>query len=89
MLLTAGASCDALSHPDGQTALIKAAQYNAPECIERLCRHGADVDVQDTNGRTALHYAARAGSTRCLEELLAAGALKEPVPTEFQRAPRE
>ena len=75
VLLTAGASCDALSHPDGQTALIKAAQYNAPECIERLCRHGADVDVQDTNGRTALHYAARAGSTRCLEELLAAGAL--------------
>ena len=75
VLLTAGASCDVLSHPDGQTALIKAAQYNAPECIERLCRHGADVDVQDTNGRTALHYAARAGSTRSLEALLAAGAL--------------
>ena len=56
----------------GQTPLMKAAEYKAPACIQRLVDAGADITIRDSDGRTAFHFACQGGSEECLRVLVEA-----------------
>ncbi|RYG46872.1 hypothetical protein EON79_08960 [bacterium] len=57
MHLESGAPVDWIE-PDGETALIFAAQKGDEDMLELLIEFGADPNIQDRKGRTALHRAA-------------------------------
>ena len=74
--LLLGAGADA-SHtePNGETHLMRAAEVGVLPVVEQLLKHGARVDVRDSNyGQTALMFAARAGHANIVSALLAHGA---------------
>jgi ankyrin repeat protein len=56
LLLAHGAPIDALDG-DGDTALIRAAIYDAENAVEVLLTHGADRRVRNRDGKTALDIA--------------------------------
>jgi ankyrin repeat protein len=59
----------------GQTALLAAIGHNAPDEVQLLLQHGADVNKPDDAGWSPLHYAAWFGtSTVILQALLDRGA---------------
>ncbi|KAK2139767.1 hypothetical protein NP493_6213g00000 [Ridgeia piscesae] len=58
----------------GKTALIYAAEQNAPTILRLLLDAGATVDLTDAWGRTALHFAVRRAGRKAVELLLSAGA---------------
>ena len=58
----------------GKTALIYAAEQNAPTIMRLLLDTGATVDLTDAWGRTALHFAVRRAGRKAVELLLSAGA---------------
>uniref|UniRef100_A0A9W3H7U5 Ankyrin repeat domain-containing protein 30B-like n=1 Tax=Camelus bactrianus TaxID=9837 RepID=A0A9W3H7U5_CAMBA len=53
-----------------RTALIKAVQCEAEECVDILLKSGANVNAADVLGNTALHYAARLDTASIAEKLL-------------------
>src|SRR3972149_2327132 len=55
--------------PDGDTALIKAAQWGYQEIVELLLGKGASVNVKDSYGETALMKAAEHGHIKTVESL--------------------
>jgi hypothetical protein len=56
----------------GRTALIVAAEYDAPEMVRLLLARRADVHAATDDGRTALHFAAAAGNVATVRFLLSA-----------------
>lgn len=48
----------------GNTALMEAAKFNAPEFAKILIEKGADKSIKDSRGKTAKDYAADRKSTR-------------------------
>ncbi len=74
ILLRAGANASH-AEPSGETALMMAAQVGVLPVVTLLLKHGAQVDVRDSNyGQTALMFAARAGHADVVAALLARGA---------------
>ncbi len=75
-MLADGVSIDARDE-DGRTALMHAvlAEDADPEMIGFLTRHGADVNIEDTDQKwTALHFAARDQRAAIVRVLLDTGA---------------
>jgi ankyrin repeat protein len=73
-LLSAGASPDVMT-ATGVTALHFAAMANAPELVNALVEHGADLNVPDAyQGRTPLIFAASGDAVDAISALLVAGA---------------
>ena len=58
----------------GLTLLMGAARYGHERVVELLLRHGAEINLQDSNGGTALMLAARNGHERVVELLIRRGA---------------
>ncbi|KAI0236844.1 hypothetical protein LSAT2_012613 [Lamellibrachia satsuma] len=58
----------------GKTALMYAAEHNAPAVVLLLLDYGATVDLTDASGRTALHFAVRRACLKTVELLMSAGA---------------
>ena len=58
----------------GKTALMYAAEHNAPAVVLLLLDGGATVDLIDAWGRTALHFAVRRACLKTVELLLSSGA---------------
>lgn len=61
---------------------------SSPQCIEVLCKNGADIDAFNTYGAQAIHLAATHGWLKNLEVLLSMGAhvdaLTEPINEDVQ-----
>ncbi|MCP4152398.1 MAG: hypothetical protein GY757_31965 [bacterium] len=77
LLVTVGADINLGTKDDGSTALMGAADFNAPGIIDILCENGAEIDAQDTNGETALIRGVRFSHPAVVENLLERGANKE------------
>jgi ankyrin repeat protein len=60
LLLKHGATIDPVA--EDETPFLIAVKTSHFAAAERLLRHGADVNFQDSKGRTALHYALRKDS---------------------------
>ena len=76
LLIEAGADVNAqtgTNENDG-TALIFAAQSQAPECLKSLIAAGADLNKQGRNGNTTLVEAIEANDDQCVELLIKSGA---------------
>ena len=59
----------------GQTALMRAAEYQRAEVVTLLLENGADVNVKSNrNRRTAMMEAASAGNLAIIKQLAARGA---------------
>ncbi|WP_428898000.1 Ankyrin repeat [Parelusimicrobium proximum] len=58
LLLSYHAKPDTIGGPDDSTALIYAAKYNKPKCVELLMAKKADINIKNKNGETALYWAA-------------------------------
>ena len=56
------------------SALHCAASRGHSDCVDRLKKLGAEVNVADTNGCTALFYAITLGNKECTRLLLKYGA---------------
>ncbi|KAB1275630.1 putative ankyrin repeat domain-containing protein 20A5 [Camelus dromedarius] len=69
LLLERGCQVDAQDRKK-RTALIKAVQCEAEECVDILLKSGANVNAADVLGNTALHYAARLDTASIAEKLL-------------------
>lgn len=72
-LLRQGADVSA-SHPDGGTALIKAAARDRRDVVQALLTAGAKVDGSDVEGWTALMWSSEYGRIEIVNLLLASGA---------------
>jgi len=72
-LIKKASNIDAL-HRTGQSPLMRAAQWNYPECIFLLFDAGAAIDQQNRSRRTAATMAALEGNEACLRALIERGA---------------
>ena len=61
MLLAAGCSVD-LPTNDGETPLMRAAQFNRAGIVKLLLEAGADKALVCDDGKTALRYAEQSGN---------------------------
>ncbi|MFO0578287.1 MAG: ankyrin repeat domain-containing protein [Polyangia bacterium] len=59
---------------DAKPALLAAARLADAGYVERIVRHGVDVNLRDAQGRTALHHAASLGNLGVVQKLLQVGA---------------
>lgn len=69
LFITAGIDLE-YRDPDGNTAVIVAAQHPDPALLKVLLKHGAEVNTYNNAGDTALIVAARAGHFKTVEALL-------------------
>eukprot|EP00887_Chlorella_sp_A99_P003716 scaffold7.g3716.t1 len=76
-----GASPNARSGPQGETALHEACRHGHLDVIATLLKRGADAAARDTRGNTPAHVAASAGQLPALAALLQA---KRPPSTELR-----
>jgi len=72
--LTHGAKVDHQSGGSGTTALMSAARHGYGRVVAGLLRHGADINLQNSNGDTALILAALYNRPTIVIRLLRAGA---------------
>lgn len=79
LLIERGANVSMMSDDRGNTPLMEAAVRGDTETVERLLRHGADVNLQSKNGQTALMLAVGEGFTDAVRLLLENGADITPV----------
>lgn len=75
--LDAGMAVD-VTDPEGNTALLLAAESGQGYIVEELLRRGARADQIDLKGNTPLMMAARSGNVQALQALLEAGADTSP-----------
>ncbi len=74
LLLTYGASINAVSRDRGNTALMDAASIPNEEIVSDLIHGGADLDVRSKNGQTALMLAVGQNDFKTSDLILRAGA---------------
>ncbi len=74
LLLSRGASIDAVSDDRGNTALMDAAAEGMKSIVIRLIKAGANIDQKSKNGQTALILAVGQKNFRIAELLIEAGA---------------
>jgi len=86
VLLKCRADKNATTIPDNQTALMKAAAYNAAACVEQLLRARCDATAVDGDGRTALHHAAKNKATLCVQLLISSGVPVDVLDSHNQKA---
>lgn len=79
LLLSLGASVEALENVNGFTPLMSAARAGEIGSVALLLRFGANVQLTDNHGRTPLHIACEFGSVEAVKELLHAGASVEAL----------
>jgi len=56
-LVQNSSNLNAVTRPDGNTALHYCVIYNRPECMKLLLRSKADYSIKNSNGKTALDIA--------------------------------
>ena len=71
--LAAGTDVDLKDAKWGNTPLIHASYHGRQKMIDRLVRHGANLDAQSNNGWTALHVAVGQEHHEVVGQLLRAG----------------
>lgn len=64
---------------DGETALMKAADANKPECVDVLMSRTNDLRKTTPKGMTALMFAAATDATECIKKLIPAEAKMRDV----------
>ncbi len=72
-LLQAGIHIDAVTTPNGQTSLHRAASEGLEDMVTFLIGQGAAVDARNVNERSVLHLASYDGQVAVIEQLIAAG----------------
>ena len=76
LLLSSGASLDAVDANMNATALHAASYLGHPEVMKLLVKHGIDLNIQGPyNGYTALHDAVLQNNTQFITEKLVIGKL--------------
>ena len=74
-LISKGAKVDELpSDSDGKTALHLAAEFDYPDVIRVLVKHGAQINARGNDRETPLHTAVSCGSPLAIRVLLELGA---------------
>ena len=74
-LISKGAKVDELpSDSDGKTALHLAAEFDYPDVIRVLVKHGAHINARGNDRETPLHTAVSRGSSLAIRVLLELGA---------------
>ena len=71
-LIAHGAKLNKIADDDGETALLRAINYNSHEMIQLLLHHHADHRLKTPRDETVLHYAAQYSDLQSLEILCAA-----------------
>lgn len=79
-LISKGAKVDELpSDSDGKTALHLAAEFDYPDIIRILVKHGAQIDARERDRQTPLHTAVSCRSPLAIRVLLELGADTEII----------